>query len=95
MNLPVDFAAKASTKSGGYPVQISASDLMKNFNAAVLDAVDTVDGNPQPFTTRQSSTGADSGQRKLMIHPAPPDDGKTYVFGFKGGAFCWLPTEEC
>ena len=42
MNLPVDFEAKArgakQASGGGYPVQLSAADLMRNFVHAALDA---------------------------------------------------------
>lgn len=38
-NLPVDFEmlARSAANGGGYPVQISASDLMRNFVFAALD----------------------------------------------------------
>ena len=41
-DLPVDFEAlaKVAKGAGGYPVQISASDLMRNYVAAGLDVED-------------------------------------------------------
>ena len=97
--LPVDFVQKAQTAakpgSPGYPYTLSASDLMANFHAATLDATTTVDGVPQPFSTREVATGPNMKQRTLLLNPPPPTDGKTYIFAFTGGAFTWLPTEEC
>ena len=98
-NLPVDFVQKAQTaaKPGapGYPYTLSAADLMANFHASTLDASSVVNGIPQPFETTDLTTGPGLKQRALMLKPAPPTDGKTYVFAFTGAAFTWLPTEEC
>ena len=97
-HLPVDFSAKAQSPSkpgqAGYPYALSAADLMANFHSAVLSAEPFVNGSPQPFCETQVSVGQHS-QRVIMINPPPPTDGKTYVFAFSGGAFKWLPTEEC
>lgn len=96
--LPVDFVAKAQTASKpgqpGYPYALSAADLMANFHRAVLSVEPSVNGSPQPFAETQVSVGPHS-QRVIMLNPPPPTDGKTYVFAFSGGAFKWLPTEEC
>ena len=89
MNLPVDFQQKIklppSATGVGYPVQISASDLMKNFVFAALEA----DGSLIETTTGQ---GGYSG-RKLKI-PAAPTTG-THVLGVKDGTLQWIATEEC
>lgn len=65
MSLPVDFEEKAraaaSAKGGGYPTQISASDLMQNFVYAAgefsendFDVTDSK-GEESPHTTRKIS----------------------------------------
>lgn len=88
-NLPVDFEAKArgatSASGGGYPVQLSAGDLMKNFVYAALDA----DESLIETTTGQGGHAA----RKLKI-PAVPGSG-THVLGAVNGTLQWLATEEC
>jgi hypothetical protein len=99
MKFPVDFEQKAqaarSASGGGYPVQISSSDLMANFTYAALDAKSVVQGAPQPFSTTQENQGGNKTVRLLTFDPPPPQDGKTYIFAFSGGAFKWLPTEKC
>jgi hypothetical protein len=113
MNLPVDFSAKiktAPTTGGGYPIQLSASDLMQNFVFAALDADPSLIG----ATTGQGGHAA----RKLKIPavpggddplqltatggalswapgiPTPPTSG-THVLGAVAGALAWIATEEC
>jgi hypothetical protein len=112
-SLPVDFEAKArdakSASGGGYPVQLSAADLMKNFVYATLDA----DASLIEETTGQGGHKA----RKLKI-PAVPGGGTknltasngaldwtdgipavpgggTHVLGAVDGALTWIATEEC
>ena len=89
MPLPIDFETKVrepkSASGGGYPVQLSAADLMKNFVHAALDA----DPSLIETTTGQ---GGHAG-RKLKI-PAVPSSG-TYVLGAVDGTLQWLATEEC
>jgi hypothetical protein len=88
MSLPVDFEAKArgakSASGGGYPVQISAADLMRNFVFA-LDA--------DPSLIDQTTGPGGHQARKLKI-PAVPASG-THVLGSVNGALQWLATEEC
>ncbi len=88
-SLPVDFETKAraakSASGGGYPVQLSAADLMRNFVHAALDA----DPSLIETTTGQ---GGHAG-RKLKI-PAAPSSG-THVLGAVNGALTWIATEEC
>jgi len=88
MKLPVDFEQRvkvaASPTGAGSPVQISASDLMRNFNYAALDAEDGWIEN--------SASGSHPG-RKLTL-PAIPGSG-TYVLGCVGGRLQWLETSEC
>lgn len=88
MKFPVDFQEKArgakQASGSGYPVQISASDLMSNFYAAALDA----DTSLIEEITQNGLT-----IRKLKI-PAVPNNG-TFVLGAVGGQFQWLATEQC
>jgi hypothetical protein len=98
MKFPVDFeekAKQAKQASGGYPVQISSADLMANFHFAALEAKASVQGSPQPFSTTQENLGGTKTTRVLTFNPPPPTDGRTYVFGFSGGSFAWIATEEC
>ena len=89
MSLPVDFESKArgakSTSGGGYPVQISANDLMRNFVFAALEA-------DESLIEQVSGTGGHT-QRRLKI-PAVPTSG-THVLGAVDGALTWIETEEC
>jgi hypothetical protein len=88
MQIPVDFSKKtkeSSKSSTGYPYQISASDLDKNFVYAALDVDKTL----------IEETSGDGGhtKRKLKI-PAMPSSG-TYVLGAISGSLSWISTEEC
>jgi hypothetical protein len=86
---PVSFQQMAQSggnpAAGGYPYQIRASDLDKNFVFATLDA----DPSLIETTTGQGGHRA----RKLKI-PAVPGGG-TFVLGAVGGALQWIATEEC
>ena len=85
----MDFEARAKSaknaSGGGYPVQISAADLQKNFVYAALDA----DPSLIEVTTGQGG----HQQRRLKI-PAVPTQG-TYVLGAVDGTLQWIATEEC
>ena len=89
MSLPVDFEAKVkqarAANGAGYPTQISAGDLMRNFVFTALD----VDPSLIEKTTGQGGHQA----RKLKI-PAVPSSG-THVLGAVGGTLTWISTEEC
>jgi hypothetical protein len=89
MTLPVDFEAKAraasSPSGGGYPVQLSAADLMRNFVFSALDA--------DPSLIEETTGQGGHRARKLKI-PAVPGGG-THVLGAVGGALQWIATEEC
>ena len=84
MTLPVDFEAKArgakGASPGGYPVQLSAGDLMKNFVMAALDA----DESLIEQTTGQGGHPA----RKLKI-PAVPDGADPLALTASGGVLSW------
>ena len=88
-NLPVDFEAKArgakQASGGGYPVQISAADLMKNFVHAALDADESL---------IETTTGQGGHQGRKLKIPAVPASG-THVLGAVDGALQWIETEEC
>ena len=89
MSLPVDFESKArgakSASGGGYPVQISAGDLMRNFVFAALEADESL--------IEQTTGAGGHTQRRLKIPAAP--SGGTYVLGAVNGALQWIATEEC
>jgi hypothetical protein len=89
MTVPVDFETLArgakNASGGGYPVQISAGDLMRNFVYASLDA----DESLIEQTTGQGGHPA----RRLKI-PTVPGSG-THVLGAVGGVLQWIATEEC
>lgn len=89
MTFPVDFEAKArgakQASGGGYPVQISAGDLMRNFVYSSLDA--------DPSLIEQTTGQGGHPARKLKI-PAVPSGG-THVLGAKDGTLTWIATEEC
>jgi hypothetical protein len=89
MTHPVDFEERSrrakQASGGGYPVQISAADLMKNFVHAALDA--------DPSLIEQTTGQGGHQGRKLKI-PAVPASG-THVLGAVDGALQWIATEEC
>jgi hypothetical protein len=89
MTLPVDFESKAKAppgaNGGGYPVQLSAADLMRNFVHAALDA--------DPSLIEQTTGQGGHQARKLKI-PAAPGSG-THVLGAVNGTLQWIKTEEC
>lgn len=86
---PVSFDAAKKTagnpSSGGYPYQLKADDLDKNFVWATLE----IDAS---FVEQTTGHGGHP-QRKLKL-PAAPSSG-THVLGIKDGAFEWIETEEC
>jgi hypothetical protein len=81
---------KSTASGGGYPVQISASDLDKNFVFGLLEAPALDDaGNPQPFLISEKTGAGGHQQRQLIFNPPPPQDGETYRLGFVAGAWAW------
>jgi hypothetical protein len=88
-NLPVDFEAKAraakSASGGGYPVQLSAADLMRNFVFAALAADESL---------IETTTGQGGHPARRLAIPAVPGSG-THVLGAVDGALAWIATEEC
>jgi hypothetical protein len=89
MALPVNFEEKArgakSASAGGYPVQISAADLMRNFVMAALDADESL---------IETTTGQGGHPARRLAIPAVPGGG-THVLGAVNGALTWISTEEC
>lgn len=86
---PVSFdsakKAAGNPSNGGYPYQIRADDLDKNFVWATLE----INAGLVEQTTGQGG----HPQRKLKI-PAVPGSG-THVLGAVDGTLTWLATEEC
>jgi hypothetical protein len=88
LKLPVNFEEKAklppAANGTGYPYRISASDLMKNFTYAALDAhedwIENVGASQYPG-------------RKLKLPQLP--GGGTHVLGCIDGEIQWIATEEC
>jgi hypothetical protein len=88
LKLPVNFEEKAklpaSANGTGYPYRISASDLMKNFTYAALDAhedwIEEVGASQYPG-------------RKLKL-PQLPGSG-THVLACIDGEIQWIETESC
>jgi hypothetical protein len=86
---PVSFQTLAQTAgnpaAGGYPYQLRASDLDKNFVYATLDVDDSL--------IEQTTGAGGHPQRRLKI-PAAPSSG-THILGAVDGALQWIATEEC
>lgn len=84
MTLPVDFESKArqgrQASGGGYPAQISAADLMRNFVHASLDA--------DPSLIEQTTGQGGHPARKLKI-PAVPDGADPLALTASGGVLSW------
>jgi hypothetical protein len=88
-NFPVDFEAKARgakpPNGAGYPVQISAGDLMRNFVFGALDAAPSL---------IETTTGQGGHTARRLKIPAAPSSG-THVLGAVDGALQWIATEKC
>lgn len=89
-SLPVNFEGLSKLPAGGsgYPYQIKASDLMKNFVFASLQ----VDEEYLESTTGMN--GYEARKLKMFSLPELPGSG-TYVLGAVDGALSWIATEEC
>jgi hypothetical protein len=74
-----------NSSSGGYPYQIRAADLDKNFVYATLEI--------EKSLVEETSGQEGFTKRKLKI-PAVPGGG-THVLGAVNGSLQWLSTEEC
>ena len=87
---PVIFSQKAATspKGGGYPIQISAADLDKNFTYATLDIPEEVQGRPQPFSVDNVTGPGGHSQRRLVFRPPAPS--QDAVFSVSGGSLAWI-----
>jgi hypothetical protein len=77
--------SSGNPSSGGYPYQIRAADLDKNFVYATIEI--------DPTLVEETSGQEGYTKRKLKI-PAVPTSG-TYVLGAISGAIQWIATEEC
>jgi hypothetical protein len=88
IDLPIKFDQLVKMPGGaggtGYPYQISAKDLMTNFEYAALDADET---------WIEEGSGFYGKTRKLKL-PAVPGYG-AHVLGCVDGTLQWIETEEC
>jgi hypothetical protein len=85
--LPVDFeklTGKTPTP-GGYPYQLKAADLQRNFVYAALDA---------DASLIENTTGPGGHTQRRLKIPAVPGSG-THVLGTVDGTLQWIATEEC
>ena len=85
---PVGFAEKAkqpASPGGGYPLQLSATDLDQNFVYATMQV------DP---TWIDESGGVFGHTMRTLKLPAVPTSG-THVLGVIGGTLQWIATEEC
>jgi hypothetical protein len=78
--------------NGGYPYQLKASDLQKNFTYA------TEDFSTEDFLVTAIGSGqGGSTQRHVklkLVIPTLPTTG-THVLGAVEGVLTWIATEEC
>lgn len=74
-----------NSAAGGYPYQIKAADLDRNFVFATLE----IDA-----TLVQETSGQEGFTKRKLKIPAVPSSG-TYVLGAVEGALTWISTEEC
>jgi hypothetical protein len=86
---PINFESLAksggNSSTGGYPYQIKAADLMRNFVFATLDVDESL--------IDQTPGQGGHTQRKLKIPTVPV--GGTHVLGAVDGTLQWIATEEC
>jgi len=75
----------SNSAAGGYPYQIKAADLDKNFVYATLDI---------DVTLVQETSGQEGFTKRRLKIPAVPSSG-TYVLGAVSGGLTWIATEEC
>ncbi len=108
-NPPVDFQPLAmgggNPSGGGYPYQIKARDLMKNFVFATMDVEDNL-VEPLPglsgHTKRRLRIRAGSQLGQLLFWDGenytpldPPSGQGVFVLGCQGNTIRWIETEEC
>jgi hypothetical protein len=74
-----------NSAAGGYPYQIKAADLDRNFVFATLE----IDA-----TLVEETSGQEGFIKRKFKIPAVPEDG-TYVLGAISGSLEWIETEEC
>lgn len=89
---PILFSEKASSaaKGSGYPIQISASDLDKNFTYATTDFQKYDEaGNEQPWIVTEIVGPSGHTQRQLVFNPAAPSSGSCF-FCVQDGVLNWL-----
>ena len=107
LSIPVDFTTLTgkANESGGYPTQINAADLQKNFVYCALDTADDLveaSTGPGGMATRKLKIlpGNKQGQflywngKEYAPFSQPPSSG-TWILGAVDGEVDWLATEEC
>lgn len=107
LSIPVNFTqlTAKNQSSSGYPAQIKASDLQKNF---IYCALDTADGLVEPYSgpggypaRRLKILPGDFPNQILIWNGAgyvpfsPPPEPGTWVLGAVNGIIDWLSTEKC
>lgn len=82
MPLPISFSekARAAKGAGGYPVQISAGDLDKNFVYAALEA-------EEGYIEASGGQGGHAG-RRLTFPPIPDGEGP-FTLTVENGQMAW------
>ena len=107
LSIPVDFTKKTAknNSAGGYPTQIKAEDLQKNFVYCALDCEGLTENTTGPggFTARKLKILPGSKQHQILIWDGqqytpfmpPPSGSMTWILGAQYGALTWIATEEC
>lgn len=95
--LPVDFEQKVKAappvNGRGYPYQLSASDLMRNFKF-LRDLIKVIEAGGSGSEALQVAIEEQEESLSISIQSNAPSDG-TYVLGSVGGVLQWIQTEEC
>jgi len=88
---PINFQELAQSggnpSAGGYPYQLRALDLDKNFVYATCDF-------PEPFIVTEKTGAFGLPTREISLLPTLPTSGK-YVLGCIDGGLTWIETESC
>lgn len=108
---PVSFQQMAQTAgnpaAGGYPYQIRASDLDKNFvfatldvNESLIESITGAGGHPQrrfkfPVGTVNNELLRWNADANAWIPFTAPPAAGTHVLGAVAGVLQWIATEEC
>jgi hypothetical protein len=85
---PVQFEEKTKLprSDSGYPVQIPAKDLDKNFVFATVDI---------PEGWFETTAGQGGHRARKMLLPVPIPSAGTHVLGVVDGVLQWIATQDC